>query len=276
MAAFVPASRAMTWQITDSAGEGVVRERHWLTFQPGEIRVCASCHGLNKTNQAGETTPVHKPEALRDLLFYWRTLVEPALFADGFEAGNTAAWSTVSGDSSTVKATLGAALDGVYGLRVVVDGQAPHYLVDDSPTAAAHYRARFSFDPHSLPMQEQEMHVIFSADMGAPVVRLQVRWSAGTYRLRLQVRDNSAAWILSPWTTLSDAAHHVELDWRAATAPGAADGNAKLWIDAVLQADLRNLDNDTRRIEQVRLGVISGMSPTTHGTYFFDAFASWQ
>ena len=38
MAAFVPARRAMTWQLTDPAGAPVVRERYWLTFQPGEIR----------------------------------------------------------------------------------------------------------------------------------------------------------------------------------------------------------------------------------------------
>ena len=45
MAAFIPARRAMSWQMTDPAGTGVVRERYWVTFQPGELRVCASCHG---------------------------------------------------------------------------------------------------------------------------------------------------------------------------------------------------------------------------------------
>jgi hypothetical protein len=72
MAAFVPARRAMTWQLTDSGGNGVVRERFWITFQPGEIRVCASCHGLNKKDQAGQTTPTNPPEALRQLLEYWQ------------------------------------------------------------------------------------------------------------------------------------------------------------------------------------------------------------
>jgi len=32
--------------ITDGAGTPVVRERYWLTFQPGEVRVCAACHGV--------------------------------------------------------------------------------------------------------------------------------------------------------------------------------------------------------------------------------------
>lgn len=72
-AAFVPARRAMTWQLTDPAGAGVVRERYWLTFQPGEIRSCTSCHGLNTKDQVSRSTPQNKPEALRQLLQFFKT-----------------------------------------------------------------------------------------------------------------------------------------------------------------------------------------------------------
>lgn len=72
MAAFVPARRAMSWQLTDSTGTGIVRERFWLTFQPGEMRVCASCHGLNDLHQGGGSEPTNPPEALRTLLRYWQ------------------------------------------------------------------------------------------------------------------------------------------------------------------------------------------------------------
>ena len=72
MAALVPAKRAMTWQLTDEAGEPVVRERYWLTFQPGEIRTCNACHGLNTTDQAGFTTPTNTPQALTDLINHLR------------------------------------------------------------------------------------------------------------------------------------------------------------------------------------------------------------
>jgi hypothetical protein len=73
-AAFVPARRALTWQTTDPAGNAVVRERNWITFQPGEMRTCASCHGVNTVNQAGFPTPVNKPQALRELLKHWKTM----------------------------------------------------------------------------------------------------------------------------------------------------------------------------------------------------------
>ncbi|MBX3053218.1 MAG: hypothetical protein KF753_17170 [Caldilineaceae bacterium] len=72
MAAFVPARRAMSWQLTDGDGTGVVRERYWLTFQPGEVRVCAACHGLSDKDQQGNTAPQNPPEALRQLLKAWK------------------------------------------------------------------------------------------------------------------------------------------------------------------------------------------------------------
>jgi hypothetical protein len=71
-AAFVPARRALSWQLTDSAGAPVVRERYWITFQPGEIRVCGSCHGLSELDQAGRSAPENPPQALLDLLDEWK------------------------------------------------------------------------------------------------------------------------------------------------------------------------------------------------------------
>ena len=71
-AAFVPASRALTWQSTDAAGVPVVRERLWVTLQPGEIRTCTGCHGENARNQAGAAPSTAPPEALRQLLRHWK------------------------------------------------------------------------------------------------------------------------------------------------------------------------------------------------------------
>ena len=83
MAALVPARRAITWQLTDTNNTGVVRERYWLTFQPGEIRTCASCHGVNTIDQANHAPPTNSPIALVRLLNYWKTntLIQPAMAA---------------------------------------------------------------------------------------------------------------------------------------------------------------------------------------------------
>jgi hypothetical protein len=63
----------MSWQLTDTNGVGVVRERYWLTFAAGEIRTCTSCHGINVQTQADHPTPTNTPLALIQLLNYWKT-----------------------------------------------------------------------------------------------------------------------------------------------------------------------------------------------------------
>lgn len=72
VATLVPARRALSWQLVGPSGEAVVRERNWLSFQPGEIRGCPVCHGLNSTSQLGTGVPENEPEALRALLERWR------------------------------------------------------------------------------------------------------------------------------------------------------------------------------------------------------------
>jgi hypothetical protein len=93
VALFVPAQRPMAWQSlapTTSCGSStlppsatVVRERYWIEFQPGEIRACNSCHGINQTNQAGLPAPANPPQALTDLLVWWK-LHGDEIFYDGF------------------------------------------------------------------------------------------------------------------------------------------------------------------------------------------------
>ncbi|HUR80408.1 MAG TPA: hypothetical protein VM733_06560 [Thermoanaerobaculia bacterium] len=72
VAALVPASRALSWQTLDSAGTPVVRERYWITLQPGEVRVCNSCHGVNTRDQVGQPASTQSAEALRALLRAWK------------------------------------------------------------------------------------------------------------------------------------------------------------------------------------------------------------
>jgi len=71
-AAFVPARRALTWTLADRDEAPVVRERYWLTFAAGEVRVCASCHGVNEKAQDGGPAAGQTPQALRDLLAHWK------------------------------------------------------------------------------------------------------------------------------------------------------------------------------------------------------------
>lgn len=82
----VPAQRALSWQQTHPDGTPVVRERFWLTLQPGEIRTCDGCHGVNRTGQAGQAPAANTPAALTALLQHWRDANGGPLFRNGFEA----------------------------------------------------------------------------------------------------------------------------------------------------------------------------------------------
>lgn len=72
VAAFVPAARALSWQTTAQDGTPVVRERFWITLQPGEVRACGGCHGVNKVSQGGQPESTQTPQAFIELLRYWK------------------------------------------------------------------------------------------------------------------------------------------------------------------------------------------------------------
>lgn len=82
-ALIVPTRRALAWQSTDPSGTPVVRERYWITLQPGEVRACDGCHGVNITNQAGQPPSQNVAEAFRELLSDLKGAID-AVFKDGF------------------------------------------------------------------------------------------------------------------------------------------------------------------------------------------------
>jgi hypothetical protein len=83
---FVPARRAMAWQSLAPNGTPVVRERYWITFQPGEIRACGGCHGVNNTDQSGGLPSLQKAEAFRALLQHWKANFVDLIFESSFES----------------------------------------------------------------------------------------------------------------------------------------------------------------------------------------------
>ncbi len=72
IAAIVPAKRALTWQLLSPDESPVVRERYWVNFAPGEVRTCASCHGINKSTRYDYAEPTNPPEAFKLLLQQWK------------------------------------------------------------------------------------------------------------------------------------------------------------------------------------------------------------
>jgi serine protease len=199
------------------------------------------------------------------------------IFADGFDSGNLAAWSSSLIDGGDLSASPNAALVGSQGLQAVIDDNNALVVIDESPALETRYRVRFYFDPNSIPMAIGDGHLIFLGSSGGGTVQhlqLELRFGATGYEVRALLMNDAKTMIATSWLPLSDAPHALELDWRASTAAGANNGGLTFWIDGVQQADLTGVDNDTRRFDQARLGAVSGVDNGTRGTYFFDAFES--
>jgi hypothetical protein len=161
-------------------------------------------------------------------------------------------------------------------MRAVINDNTPIYVTDDSPTAETRYRMRFYFDPNSISMSNGNAHYIFYAYAGSTTVvqRIEFRRSSSVYQVRASVMNDASTWTSTSWWTISDAPHYVEIDWRSATSAGANDGSLTLWVDGSVVGTVSGLDNDSRRIDRVRLGPVNGIDTGTRGTYYFDAFES--
>lgn len=203
--------------------------------------------------------------------------VTDLIFADSFEAGNLSAWSGSVIEDGNLSVSASAALMGTRGLQALINDNNTIYVRDDSPVAEPRYRVRFYFDPNSIAMAANEMHQIFSGRTAAGTVVLQIEFrytNSNAYQVRALIANEGTPYISSGWFTISDAPHALELDWRAATAPGANNGGVTFWIDGVQRANVTSINNDTRRIDSVRMGAGSGIDNGTRGTYYFDAFVS--
>ncbi|MFZ6027290.1 MAG: hypothetical protein ACOYYS_06215, partial [Chloroflexota bacterium] len=198
------------------------------------------------------------------------------LFGDGFESGNFTAWSASVADSGDLSVSSAAAISGTNGLQALLDDNFSIYLTDWKPFEETTYRARFYFDPNSIQMVHGDVHYIFVAYNrdSLAVARVELRFSAGDYQVRSEAVNNTTTWSSTPWVTIADGPHALELNWQAATSSGANNGVLTFWVDGVQQGVFTNLVNETRKIDYVHLGAVSGIDPGTRGIYFFDLFES--
>ena len=201
------------------------------------------------------------------------------IFADGFE-GDLSAWSASATDGGDLHVTTTAALAATYqGLGGTVDDTAGLYAQDDNPRNEDRYRARFYVDPNGFDPGEASGHRrtrVFIAFEEAPTRRLLavvLRRLNGQYALmgRARLDDNSQA--DTAFFSITDEPHVVEVDWRRASGPDAADGTFELWIDGVSRQTLTGLDNHLSSVDFVRLGALSVKVGAT-GTIHWDEFES--
>ena len=198
---------------------------------------------------------------------------EVPLFADGFESGDLTAWSSTTGTDISVSEA--AALIGTYGFAMLIDDTNAKYVQDDMLNAEKHYRFRFYIDPNTVTMAAGNIFNMFTTGSitGYSII-ITLEYNDSVYKIRLSVRLDSGSYAYFDRVVLTDEPHYIEVEWKAATADGANDGYAKLWVDGSLRQTSASLDNDTTVVRIAYLGAISGLDVGTSGTIFFDAFES--
>jgi hypothetical protein len=160
-------------------------------------------------------------------------------------------------------------------MQLLINDTTSIYVTDNTPNLEPRYRTRFYFDPNSITMANNEMFTLFYGFSGSTsMLRVDFRFSGGVYQLMARALDDGAIWSATPWFTISDAPHSIEFDWQASTAFGANNGTLAFWIDGAQLSTLTGIDNDTRRIDTIRLGAVTGLDAGTIGTVYFDVFES--
>lgn len=196
-----------------------------------------------------------------------------ALFADGFEAGNTAAWNggaVGAGLAVTTAARLTAA--GTYGLAVTA-GAGARYVQDNTPATETTYHARFWFNPNGTGTGNNVWDILQGVSGAQIPFRVQYQrlgGAGGTYRIRAQLLTTGGN-VNTPYVTISSAAHAVEIAWSAGSGAGV---RLQLYVDGVLQQSLSGQNTSPYRIDSVRLGRPAGANGGSTGTLYLDQFVS--
>jgi len=174
------------------------------------------------------------------------------IFSDGFESGDLSAWDS-SGASAdiTLEVAEAARTHGDYGCRVIATGAGGGgkltYVLRNIGTRAVLY-SRFYFRVASADSWSGEIRImeyyadnnmiLYAEPYGSGFhVRAWIRDDAGTYHYT----DYSRVFALNEVVCL-------EVEWRAATAPGTNDGVLRLWLDGELVDEKTDIDNDTRTV----------------------------
>jgi len=203
------------------------------------------------------------------------TALAATLFSDGFESGNLTAWSSNANDGGDLSVTTAAVLHGIYGLNVYIHDTNPKFVRDDTPNSETRYRLRFYIDPNTLTIPDAQNFVIFRARNAADtsMFSFSLKIVSGVYNVFYGVAtDTGTTW--GSEHNITDAPHCIEIDWKAATAPGANNGFLELIIDGVSKQTSATIDNDTRIIDYILFGATDAIDAGTSGTFYLDDFAS--
>jgi len=201
------------------------------------------------------------------------------IFRDGFESGDTSAWSAQATSGGDLQVTTAAALKSTNnGLQATVDDVSGRWVQDDSPQDEGHFGARFYFDTNgfdpgeALNRRRVRLFVAFDEDPIRRVAAVVLRRLNGAYSLMARIALDDGTRYDTGFFPISDGEHFVEVEWMRGISPFIG-GSIALAIDDTFVHGVSGLDNHDGGIDFVRLGAISAKQGAS-GTLFWDEFES--
>ncbi len=196
-----------------------------------------------------------------------------SLFSYDFETGNLTGnptevpgWSSVA-NSPVVNGF--ADYTGNYGMQVQITSTAEVSAVYSTAQNESSYRARFYVNPNSISMGGDTLDVFSGYNGTTRVFTVQLQKTASTYQVRAGAYNDAGTWIYTNWYDIQNTWTGVEVNYHALL----TSGSFELIVGDVSRQVLTNIDNDTRVLNEVRLGA-QGIGANTSGTLYFDDFIS--
>ncbi len=278
----------ITLTATGSAANSTVAAAEWYQgADPGAglgTAMSATDGAFNGTSEAVQTTISTTGWAAGSRTLYVRVrnaagswsasgsvtvnVTSNAIFSDGFESGNFAAWSSAAGSGSSISVAASALRAGSYGMKAVISGGASGYVKDNTPTNETSYHARFYFNPNgvSISSTPQDLFIGFNSS-GTAVFRVQMRRSGNQFQIR-EVVATSGGTSSTNWYAISNAYHPIEIAWQSSSSAAST-----LYIDGSAKQTLSGLNTGSYTLKSVNLGP-QGSPSSVSGTEYFDSFVS--
>ena len=165
--------------------------------------------------------------------------------------------------------TSGAAMVGLKGMQAVISGNTPGYVEDGTPANESSYHARFYFNPNSTATGGTSTNILTGLNTSGTIIfRVQYRKNGSNYQIRAGALNNGST-TYTNWYTVSNAAHPIEIAWQSNTG-----ASFSLYLDGALKQTLTGLNTGSYLLDRIRMGPSGGLSSSTSGTEYFDAFVS--
>ncbi len=191
--------------------------------------------------------------------------VSGLLFEDDFENGNFSSWNSDRGGLETREPGLaGSAL----ALELPLDGStARRYLAHKVAAPGDGINVGFLINVDNADLGGAEVEVLEFFGKGQRHLAVTVRQINGGYWLTLYAKANDDAYGEIARTPLrAEVTERIEVRWRRATEEGALDGYVRLVKNGGPRGTVRDLDNDTRVVREVRLGLPGGAGGSPLGS----------